>query len=140
MAGSQLNVLGSITTPITIGCLVSEPHQIKVVADITGECIIGLDFMEKYFISVDTTNRQLTVQPPDAPGDSIAITPLFLPQADEFLRVVSNVRTEIGPRSVGRVQIKIKDLESDIDGYVEGLKKEKVKLMVPYSLHQHIHL
>ena len=59
--GSQLKAKGVVYTPIEIANFTSGPHPVVVAPSTRMECILGLDFLDKYSISVDTANRQLRI-------------------------------------------------------------------------------
>ena len=59
--GTKLHMKGSINVPLQIGSFTSPPHEIRIVADSNHSCIIGLDYLDRFYISIDTNGRQLRV-------------------------------------------------------------------------------
>ena len=135
VAGSVLDVLGIFPASVAIGPFYSEPHPIIVVRDTRNPCIIGMDFLDQFYISVDTSARKLTIKPPNVEEVSIGIVPAF-PNSFSGLKVVNSMRVQVAPRSVGCIQVSIRGLDYDLDGYIEGLDRTNVKFMVPHSLHR----
>ena len=134
VAGSKLDVVGSITVPIRIGEFISEPHRILVVAGIYSPCILGLDFLDRFYISIDAAGRQLVVKPPNLGGTTIELHTQFLSSTEPY-RAINRVRLQIAPRSVALIQVAIRDLDQDMEGCIECLDREDLKFMVPRSLH-----
>ena len=134
VAGSKLNIVGTILVPIKIGNFESEPHKILVVAGTYSPCILGLDFLDKYYISIDAGNRKLLVNPPGLECSTIDLVPHFISSKGVY-RASSTTRVEIAPRSISLIQVSIKNLGEDMEGCIEGLESDDMKFMVPRSLH-----
>ena len=115
VAGSRLSIRGTIDTPIRIGDFVSEPHQIQVVGDTYNNCLIGLDFLDKFFISIDASERRLRIMPPSLEPYFVGLKIICTPNKDEY-KAISTTGLQIGPRRVACIQVSIKHLDMDIDG------------------------
>ena len=130
--GSKLQVLGIITQPIMIGEFQSRPHKIVVVPGSRMECILGMDFLDKYCISVDTQARQLQIGVPGRNPVVVDVNPKFTPN-HSYKVVVSHI-TELPPRTMLHVPVQVSNLEADIDGCIEGLNLDNPKFLVARSL------
>ena len=130
--GSKLQVLGLITQPIQVGDFQSEPHKIVVVPGSRMECILGMDFLDKYCISVDTKTRQLHIRVPGRSPLMVAVKPKFTP-SHSYKVVVAHI-TEIPPRTMLHVPVKVCNLKTDIDGCVEGLNLDNTNFLVARSI------
>ena len=56
LKGSKLHVEGSVELPVWIGTFTSAPHRWRVIKDSNHDCILGLDFLDCFFISINTSD------------------------------------------------------------------------------------
>ena len=131
--GSQLEVLGVINVPIQLGDFVSGPQCVVVVPGMQLECIIGLNFLDKYYISIDTVDRKLAIAPPGQEIVDVKLKPSFSPNCETY-KVVCTDRLELKPRMVQYVPVLVQGLGEDVDGCIEGLCEDNSCFMVPRSV------
>ena len=130
--GSKLKAIGVAHVRIRLGKFLSAPHQVVVVPGTRMECLLGLDFLDKYFISVDTVNRQLKI------GDSaddltyVDVKPKFAP-SNSYKVVVSQI-TELPPRTMIDIPVTVCGLAGDIEGCIEGLDLDNPRFMIGRSI------
>ena len=81
VGGSNLVLRGEINLPIKIGGFSSAPHRILVVEDSSDVCpfILGLDFLDKYYLVIDTSERLLKYKPPHGESCNIDISVGYAP-------------------------------------------------------------
>ena len=95
---------------------------------------MGLDFLDKFLISIDTTNRNLRINSPSKETIIVNLIPMFHP-GDREWKVVSGSMVQLAPRSLQCIEIRINDLKFDLDGCVEGLDSDNPDFLISRSLH-----
>ena len=132
--GSKLDIIGVICVPIKLGPYLSKNHSILVANGTRNSCIIGMDFLDRFYISIDTTNRRLRISPPESEPSFVSISPSFLPTEDIY-KVVNNAKVELSTRSVHCIEVRVRDLGQDLDGCIESISLDNQNFMLPRSLH-----
>ena len=130
--GSELKVMGVAHIPIKIGNFMSGPHPVIVVPGTRTELILGLDFLDRYSISVDTCNRQLRIGGPGKPISYVDVKPQLA--SSSSYKVIVPKSTEIPPRTTKHVPVVVKGLLEDVDGCIEGLDIENPNFLVARSV------
>ena len=130
--GSKLNTVGSVTAAIRIGKFVSPPHKIIIVADSSLQFLIGIDFLDKYYVSIDAVGRQLRIGTQEERFYA-DIHPIFWPKQEAY-KVVSTAPVLLGPRTCSTIEVKVKELEVDCEGCIEGLDLDNQPFLVPRSI------
>ena len=132
IAGSQLDVLGQVNLPIKVGKFISKPHPIVIVKGASQLCLLGMDFLDRFHVSIDVTNRCVLVP---SPSGEVEVVRVKILNYSQLHKVVAATKFEIPPRSALHVKVQVKDCDVDIDGCIEGLEKESPSYLVPRSLH-----
>ena len=130
--GSKLKAIGVIHVRIGLGKFQSAPHPVVVVPGTRMECLLGLDFLDNYFISVDTVNRQLKIGDPTDNLTYVDVKPKLAPSTS-YKVVVSQV-TELPPRTMIDIPVTVFGLTEDIEGCIEGLDLENPRFLIGRSL------
>ena len=104
VAGSQLELVGEITVPIKIGAFLSEPHKILIVKGMKYFGILGLDYLDRFYVSVDTNYRRLRIEPPGIFPISLAVKTVTAPNVTDY-RAFSIDTVCLGPRSVQVIEL-----------------------------------
>ena len=60
--GSALDVLGRLEIPITLGQFCA-PHEFVVVQHLTVQCLLGMDFLNRYGAVIDCATNTLSLSP-----------------------------------------------------------------------------
>ena len=131
--GSKLDVVGSVTVPLKLGLFLSAPHQVIVCRDTRHEFLVGMDFLDRFFASVDTTCRMLRIKPPNSDLISVHLTPRFANDQKEY-KVTCKTRVKIPPRSTSFLEVRVENLVGGGDGCIEPLGGDVRALMVPHCL------
>ena len=103
--GSSLEMVGQLVVPIKLGKFISSNHRIVVVRGMKYSCILGMDFMERFFVSIDTTDRNLIIKPPGGVITRVDVTPVFASERPQ--KVSALQRVEIPPKTMVRVRAKV---------------------------------
>ena len=104
--GSVLKVVGTVWVPIQIGDFVSEPHTILVVSGTKQKFILGLDFLDRFQVSIDTTNRALRMGSGTNKPVLIDVWPAFHAEAI-INRVTSTNLITLPPRTSTSVEVSV---------------------------------
>ena len=131
VAGSKLDIIGSVIIPIGINSYQSEPQELIVARGIGQSMILGINFLDRFGISVNTTERCMVI--PDE-GEDLAI-PVKAFSALKGHRVVAGKQMNVPERSVAFLDVIVEGLMGDVDGFIEGVEADNPNYLVPRSLH-----
>ena len=134
VAGSKLDIVGEVNLPIKLGKFISPVHPIVIVRGTRSPCIIGLDFLDRFSINIDTANRILSVDPEHYPAFDIPLRPVFHKELVES-RVINMNTVVVPPRTVSFIAIGLKDYFEDGDGIIEYLNTDQPNFIIPRSIH-----
>ena len=134
VVGSKLEVVGAVYVPIKIGKFISKVHPVLVVRGMRRHCLLGMDFLDRFFISIDSTYRVLRIKPPQGHEIQINVHPSFPMEQLEDLKVVSSQNRVVPPRSVAFIEVRVKSFVSDGDGYFEPNEGDNPNFLMPRSL------
>ena len=129
--GSKLNVVGSVRLPIKIGNFISDPQEILIVKGVTQCCLLGMNFLDKFGISVNTCKRCLTI----AGSKYEQELPVKVVNLAKEHKVVSVKQVELPARCAIPIDVMIPDLGVNIDGCIEGKETDTPSFLIPRSLH-----
>ena len=130
--GSSLEMVGQLVVPIKLGKFISSNHRIVVVRGMKYSCILGMDFMERFFVSIDTTERKLVIKPPGGVITRVDVTPVFASERPQ--KVSALQRVEIPPRTMVRVRAKVNTSNWTGDGCIEAVEATSLEYLVPRTL------
>ena len=130
--GSRLDVRGVVHLAIKIGNFISEKHEILIVRGISQSCLLGMNFLDRFGVAIDTTKRCLSVPASGGRHD----VPVKLVNLDKGHKVVSVAKVQVPPRSGITLEVSVRDLHVDLDGCVEMEESSTANFLVPRSLHR----
>ena len=129
-AAAKISTIASVK--LQLGPFCSEGHPVWVAEDSYQPFILGMDFLDRYGIGIQTAGRTLTI----GKYPNIVEVPLRvagLPMAGDF-RVVSRCQVIVPPRSRRMVDVKVRNLRHDIDGCIEPMDKAEQGVLVARSV------
>ena len=134
VGGSNLVLLGEINVPITVGSFSSAPHRILVVDESSGvfPFILGLDFLDKHYLVVDTSDRSLKYKPPH--GESFSIDVRVTQQNLADCRVLCSSATLIKSRCSQFVAVEVPGAGIDSEGCIEPILGNKSVALLAHSV------
>ena len=131
VSGSKLEITGSVIMPIKLGSFHSEPHEILVARGITQSLLLGIDFLDRFGISINTSERCMVVP---AGSEDLSI-PVKAIDISKGRRVVACKQMEIPKRCVANLEVRIDGLSVSMDGCIEGHVTDNPNYLIPRSLH-----
>ena len=133
VTGSRLEVVGTVTLPVGLGQFYAEPHPILVVKNAGHQCLLGMDFMDRFGVCVNTLDRTLEIANGTGRAEIIGVN-LRFPLSTNSHKVVAHARTEIPPRTVMFVDVDVKNVVGEAEGCIESLLRGEGKPMIPRCL------
>ena len=135
--GQTMQIVGTVKVPLRMGNFSSEPHKLVVVEQASQKFILGLDFLDKYRITVDTSDRVLIIKAPRK-IIRIPVRSVNMPGPEE--RNVVNCKTlVIPPRSGMDLDVKVKDMPHSLDGCIEQCGSVSSEIIIARSINTVIH-
>ena len=129
VAGSALDVRGIISVPLQIGSHIFEPHNFLVARGIAQQCLLGIDFLDRFRITVNTDLRQLSIPSNDCTVD-VPVKTLHPVES----KVESVHTVEVPPRTVCPIIVKVRGLGVDVQGCIEGNEIDHPNFLIPRSM------
>ena len=117
VAGHTLKILGTVSVSLGINEFYSNAHKLVVVEQASQPFILGLDFVDKYRISVDTKDRMLIIENPERTYGIPMKAVCILDSGEKT--VVSCNHLTIPPRSGIDIDVKVRNMSGSLDGCIE---------------------
>ena len=136
ISGRQVPLLGEFNVAIQLGNIDSASHRVVVLQDghETFPCVLGLDFLEQYGLTVNTVDRCLYGR--STTGKTLTIPLRILHVEHAVCRVVSSERISIPARTCQFVAVKVPKAEDGVDGCIEPIMVDGSEVLVARSLNR----
>ena len=134
VSGTTLDIVGELYLSIKVDRLTSQPHRIIIVRDSSSNFpfILGLDFLDRHCISVDTSERRLNFQSSDGIESNIDLT-VGRPDKPQS-RVVCCWDTDVDPRSRRLLEARVCKGIDGTTGSLEPFQLHESRLLIASSV------